>query len=189
MKRLFLFSCLCALFPLTMLAQLSGGFYNQNGSIYFVGQNASGYALRNLTVKCVNVALGQQQSYTIGSLADGDSFSVGPENGWFWQPGEQLFVTYGNGRSVYWAFQPVPTYPTYDVPYDNSSSSGNDLVIRERIRQLEWKLRDAEESLRKYEEWNRKDPSISGGQLVNSQRRLIRTYREQIQELLRQLHQ
>ena len=61
-------------------------------------------------------------------------------------------------------------------------------MIRERIRQLEWKLRDAEESLRKYEEWNRKDPSISGGQLVNSQRRLIRTYRNQIQDLMRQLH-
>ncbi len=186
MKRLFLFSCLCALFPLTMLAQLSGGFYNQNGSIYFIGQNASGYSLSNLTVKCVNSALGQQQSYTVEFLANGDSFSVGSENGWFWQPGEQLFVTYGNGQSVYWVFQPVPTY---NVSYDNSSSSSGDyLVIRERIRQLEWKLRDAEESLRKYEEWNRKDPSISGGQLVNSQRRLIRTYRDQIQDLIRQLH-
>ena len=186
MKRLFLFSCLCALFPLTMLAQLSGGFYNQNGSIYFIGQNASGYSLSNLTVKCVNSALGQQQSYTVEFLANGDSFSVGSENGWFWQPGEQLFVTYGNGQSVYWVFQPVPTY---NVSYDNSSSSSGDyLVIRERIRQLEWKLRDAEESLRKYEEWNRKDPSISGGQLVNSQRRLIRTYRNQIQDLMRQLH-
>lgn len=186
MKRLFLFFCLCTLFQLTILAQLSGGFYNQNGSIYFVGQNVSGYSLSNLTVKCVNSALGQQQSYTVGFLANGDSFSVGPENGWYWQPGEQLFVTYENGQSVYWIFQPVPTY---NVPYDNSSSSsGNDLVIRERIRQLEWKLRDAEESLRKYEEWNRKDPSISGGQLVNSQRRLIRTYREQIQDLMRQLH-
>lgn len=95
-------------------------------------------------------------------------------------------MTYGNGQSVYWVFQPVPTY---NVSYDNSSSSSGDyLVIRERIRQLEWKLRDAEESLRKYEEWNRKDPSISGGQLVNSQRRLIRTYRDQIQDLIRQLH-
>ncbi len=187
MKRLFLFSCLCALFPLTMLAQLSGGFYNLNGYVYFVGQNVSGYSLENMTVKCVNAALGQQQSYTVEFLANGDSFSVGPENGWYWQPGEQLFVTYENGQSVYWVFQPVPVY---NNPYDNSSSnssSGNEMVIRERIRQLEWKLRDAEESLRKYEESNRKNPSISGGQLVSSQRRLVQTYRDQIQDLMRQL--
>lgn len=187
MKRLFSFLCFYAVCQFTMLAQLLGGFYNQNGHIYFVGQNVSGNSLRNLTVQCVNSTLNQQQSYTVRFLANGETFSVGPGDGWFWQQGEQLWVTYGNGQSVYWTFQPTPIY---NIPYDNSSSSSsssNNSVLQERIRQLEWKLQDAEKSLRKYEEWNRKNPSISGSQLVNSQRRLIRTYQEQIQDLLRQM--
>lgn len=185
MKRVFLFFCFCVMCLLTLSAQLSGGFYNQNGYVYFVGRNVSGYSLRNLTIRCVNPALNQQQTYVVKSLANGETVSVGPDDGWFWQPGEQLFVTYGNGQSIYWTFQPV-----YNTPYDNSlsgSSSSDNLVIQERIRQLEWKLRDAERSLRQYEEWNRKNPSISGSQLVSSQRRLIRTYQEQIQDLLRQM--
>lgn len=61
------------------------------------------------------------------------------------------------------------------------------MVIQEKIRQLEWRIRDAERSLRKYEEWNRKNPSISSSQLISSQRRLIRTYQDQIQDLIRQM--
>lgn len=188
MKRIFLLFCLAVICQLTVWAQLSGGFYNQNGCVYFVGQNVSGYALGNLTVRCVNFVLNQRQFYSVESLANGGSFSIGPENGWQWQPGEQVIVTYQSGLSVYWTFQPASAY---GVPYSNPSSaesSSHNLVIQERIRQLEWKIRDAERSLRKYEEWNRKNPSISSSQLVNSQRRLIRTYQEQIQELMRQLY-
>ncbi len=186
MRCILLFLCLSAICKLTALAQLSGGFYNQNGYVYFVGQNVSGHVLRNLTVKCVNSVLNQQQSYSLCFLANRDSFSIGPENGWQWQPGEQLCVIYENGQSVYWIFQPAPSY---NIPYDDSSaeSVSNNLVIQEKIRQLEWKIRDAERSLHKYEEWNQKNPSISGSQLISSQRRLIRTYQDQIQDLIRQI--
>lgn len=187
MRHIFLFLCLSVICKLAVLAQISGGFYYQSGYVYFVGQNVSGRVLSNLTVKCVNSVLNQQQSYSLSFLANGDSFSVGPENGWQWQAGEQLFVVYGNGQSAYWIFQPAPSY---NIPYNNSSSTesfSDNMVIQEKIRQLEWRIRDAERSLRKYEEWNRKNPSISSSQLISSQRRLIRTYQDQIQDLIRQM--
>lgn len=79
----------------------------------------------------------------------------------------------------------VPYNPSYEqVP---SGSSSNRAYCEAEIRQLEYKIRDAERSLRLYEEWNRKDPSISNSQLVSSQRRLIKTYQDRIQELIRQM--
>lgn len=186
MKRITLFLGSLCVFTTTLLAQITGGFYNQNGYIYFIGQNVSGYGLSNLTIKCVNNELNQQQTFTMDFLSNGNRFSVGPSEDWVWQPGERLIITYANGQSVYWVYQPAPIY---NSPYDNSfnNSSNNNMVIREQIRQLESKIRDAERSLRQYEEWNRKDPSISNSQLVNSQRQLIRTYQDRIQQLIRQM--
>lgn len=185
MKRT-IFLCLACLFTTTLFSQITGGFYNQNGYIYFIGQNVSGYGLRNLTIKCVNSELNQQQTFTMDFLSKGNTFAVGPSEGWVWQPGERLIITYANRQSVYWIYQPTPVY---NSPYDNSSnkSSGNNIVIQEQIRQLESKIRDAERSLRLYEEWNRKNPSISNSQLINSQRQLIRTYQDRIQQLIRQI--
>lgn len=186
MKRITLFLYLTCVFTTTLLAQINGGFYRQNGYIYFIGQNVSGYSLSNLTIKCVNYALNQEQTFSMKFLSNGNTFAVGPSEGWVWQPGEKLTIIYANGQSVYWIYQPVSIS---NSPYDNSSnnSSGNNMVIREQIRQLESKIQDAERSLRLYEEWNRKDPSISNSQLVNSQRQLIRTYQDRIQQLIQQM--
>lgn len=97
-----------------------------------------------------------------------------------------MIVTYANGQSVYWDFQPVPTLgmPDDNMYYYNNSTSDN-MVDRERIRQLESKKRDAERSLRMYEQWNEENPSVSNSQLIISTKRLIRTYENQIQQILR----
>lgn len=79
----------------------------------------------------------------------------------------------------------VPYNPNY-TPSPGGNSS-NRAYCEAEIRQLEYKIRDAERSLRLYEKWNEKDPSISNSQLVSSQRRLIRTYQDRIQELIRQM--
>lgn len=80
----------------------------------------------------------------------------------------------------------VPYDPNYNIPSPNNGGS-NRAYCEAEIRQLEYKIKDAERSLKLYEEWNRKDPSISNSQLVSSQRRLIRTYQDRIQELIRQM--
>lgn len=169
------------------LAQITGGFYAQNGSVYFMGTNNSGYKLGCLTIKCVNTYLQQERTFTMDYMLNGSNFTVGEANGWTWQSGEQLFITYGNGQSVYWTYQPSTyTATSYNNQYNNNSSSNNGVIL-ERIRQLEWKLQDAQRSLSDYETRNNKNPSISGGMLVNSQRKLVRTYQQQIQELKSQL--
>lgn len=179
-------ACACSTL---LIAQITGGFYNQDGFVYFKGQNISGFGLQNLTIKCVNNYLNEQKTFNISFFNSGGTFTVGPSDGWQWQPGEQLYVTYNNGTSVYWTYQPSTGFnPFYNNNSSNSSSSAsNNLVLQERIRQLERKLEDAESSLRKYQEWNRQNPSISGSQLIDSQRRLMRTYQDQIQELRRQM--
>lgn len=181
-----LFLCLTPILSTDLLAQVSGGFYNQDGFIYFQGQNVSGYGLRNITIRCVNSYLNQQHEFTIDFFPNGNIFTISPSDGWEWQQGEQLFITFANGKSVYWTYQPVSVY---NSPYDNYSddSSSDNLVVREQIRQLESKIRDAERSLRQYEESNRRNPSISGSQLINSQKRLIQTYEDRIQQLMRQM--
>lgn len=186
MKRIFLSFFLIGFFATTSLAQISGGFYMIDGSVYFKGQNVSGYGLGNITLLCVNSYLDQQLEYTVDFLPNGNTFIIGSSDGWEWQQGEQLFITYANGKSVYWTYQPVPVY---NSPYDNYSedSYSDNLMVREQIRQLESKIRDAERSLRQYEESNRRNPSISGSQLINSQKRLIQTYEDRIQQLMRQM--
>ena len=55
-------------------------------------------------------------------------------------------------------------------------------------RQLRYKIRDAERTLRRYERYAERDPSISSMQLVQSQRRLIRTYYDRLEWLESQLY-
>ena len=65
MKRMLLFLCVFFGGTLTLMSQITGGFYQQNGYVYFMGQNISGGALRNLTIRCVNSVLSQQQTFLI----------------------------------------------------------------------------------------------------------------------------
>lgn len=186
MKRLFSILLLICTLSLSAVVQITGGFYTQNGSVFFMGTNNSGYNLSGLTIKCVNNYLNQERTFTLNTMVNGSNFTVGDADGWTWQPGEHLYVTYSNGKSVYWTYQPSTNYnPSYNNQYENSSS--NNAVILERIRQLEWKLKDAERSLRQYEESNNKHPSATGSMLVSSARNLVRTYQQQIQDLRRQL--
>ena len=187
MKKILVLLIMICTTSIVSVAQITGGFYSQNGSVYFMGTNNSGYKLGSITIRCVNSYLQQERTFTMNYMLNGSNFTVGEADGWTWQPGEQLFVTYSNGNSVYWIYQPTTyTNPSYDNQYNNNSSSNNG-VIQERIRQLEWKLQDSQRSLSEYEARNNKNPSVSGGMLVNSQRQLVRTYQQQIQDLRRQL--
>ena len=91
----------------------------------------------------------------------------------------------------------LPTFPTcpavpyynYGTPdnyyYDNSDDKA---YYRAEIRELKRRIRDAERSLHRYERYNRRDPSITSSQLVQSQRRLINTYYERLRWLESQLY-
>lgn len=85
-----------------------------------------------------------------------------------------------------------PAIPTPATPppayYDNYRSDADRAYYRSQIKEMEYKIRDAERSLRMYERMNRKDPSISSMQLVQSQRSLIRTYYERLQWLESQVY-
>lgn len=96
----------------------------------------------------------------------------------------QSMVITTNGQNYPYTLSKMENTINNPLP---SGGSSNRAYCEAEIRQLEYKIRDAERSLRLYEEWNRKDPSISNSQLVSSQRRLIRTYQDRIQELIRQM--
>ena len=87
-------------------------------------------------------------------------------------------------------YPPVPA-PVYTPPaggYDYSPSEADKAYYRNEIRELRYKIKDAERSLRMYERNMRRDPSISSSQLVQSQRRLIDTYYERLYWLESQLY-
>jgi hypothetical protein len=81
-----------------------------NSVVYFRGNNISQYILP-ITVICVNETLRQQRSFSY-NVAPGYSFSIGPNEGWKWQPREKLYVYYQNGQSFYWTYTPAnnPTF-------------------------------------------------------------------------------
>ena len=84
-------------------------------------------------------------------------------------------------------YPPVPS-PGYVPPADNGVSEADRAYYCSQIKELRYKIRDAERSLRRYERSDRENPSISSMQLVQSQRRLISTYRERLQWLESQLY-
>lgn len=110
MKKMLLFLGLVLGGLTTVTAQITGRFYQQSGYVYFVGQNVSGNFLDGFTVQCVNMPLNQQQTYDIGRLADGETFSIGPSDGWSWQAGEQVIVTLPSGQSFYWVYEPARSH-------------------------------------------------------------------------------
>ncbi len=85
---------------------------------------------------------------------------------------------------------PVTPYYNYYPQYNNYSdiNDADRAYYEAEIRQLKRRIRDAERSLRRYERANRRDPSISSSQLVQSQRRLIHTYYERLRWLESQLY-
>lgn len=172
-------------------SQIKGGFYTGTfqgqACIYFQGTNVSGNRLYNLKVYCVNEILNQQQEYTLESLDNNGSFELGPANNWMWQLGEKLYVVYNNGQSVYWIYATNPNIVVPDYTPDQRDYS-NKATIRARICELEYKLKDAERSLRSYARSNNKNPSATGMMLIIEQQKLIQTYRDQIRSLTAELY-
>lgn len=170
-------------------AQVKGGFYygtfQGQTCAYFKGTNVSGRSLYELKVYCANEVLNQQQEYTLDILENNDSFELGPVNGWMWQPGEKLYVVYNNGQSVHWVYA---TEPAMGIPDKIPNSNSNKATIRARISELEYKLKDAERSLRSYEKSNEKNPTATGMMLIMQQQKLIQTYRDQIISLTAELY-
>lgn len=113
-------------------------------------------------------------------------YSCGNANVTFTLNMQSMVITM-NGQNYPYTLSKMQNTTNPDYKPLPSGNSSNRAYCEAEIRQLEYKIRDAERSLRLYEEWNRKDPSISNSQLVSSQRRLIRTYQDRIQELIRQM--
>lgn len=86
------------------LDQITGCFYTQNGNVVFKGTNNSGYKLESLTIICVNKTLAIEKTFTVDYLLNGAYFTVGVDDGWLWQHGEQLGVTFSDGSSIFWRY-------------------------------------------------------------------------------------
>lgn len=89
-------------------AQISGGFYYGsdvygNGFVYFQGSNVSASNL-NIKVICKNDDLDEEKVFYFTPLYSGNNFTIGPADGWIWQPGEKLYIIYPNGKNVYWIY-------------------------------------------------------------------------------------
>ncbi len=89
-------------------AQIQGGFSYSvdmfgNSYVYFAGVNTTGSILNVYTACIDNDGRGVRNSF---SLYPGNSFSIGPQQGWIWMPGERLVVTLDGGRSQEWVFNP-----------------------------------------------------------------------------------
>lgn len=193
------FTILFAFTALFSIGQITGGFfygtdYGGNVYVYFQGTNISQYSIR-IEIRSINEQLDQEKSWNC-NLSSGDYFTVGPSDGWFWQPGEKLIITYSNGTSYYWVYALQQNYNSYDnfmdrdimtpawmdnVPdinnYDqfNSSKSTNrtKAEIDIQIAKLERYLSDAR---RDYE-------NCSSVVLKPSYYKIIQNYEEKLQEL------
>lgn len=72
--------------------------------VYFKGFNACQFAIK-AEITCVNKITKERVSYELKSLAPGQAFTIGPENNWYWQPGERIYITVGT-NTAYWIFNP-----------------------------------------------------------------------------------
>lgn len=108
---------ICLLFfSMTCYAQISGGFYLQKdiyGCSYvcFSGQNTSIFNYY-VQIACVNEKACETKYFSLFSYA-GQSFTIGPNEGWVWMPGEKLYVKYASGQIVYWTYNPNVYKPTF----------------------------------------------------------------------------
>lgn len=197
MKKIF-FTILFAFTALFSIGQIAGGFYygtdyGGNVYVYFQGTNISQYNLQ-FKIRSVNEQLDEEKSWNC-KLSMGENFTVGPSDGWYWQLGEKLIITYPNGASYHWVYAPQQNYNN-NYNYNNSPNPNqtNDYYkksqiesIKFQISQLDQKIRDSERSLALYKELGEKNYSISNTMLQQSTLRLIQTYRTQKSSLESQL--
>lgn len=185
--RTILFITCFFLFSGKGVAKISGVFYyscyQEQSIICFKGTNVSGKVLRDLKVKCVNRVLGQQQEFTLKTVAPGSFFIIGPGRNWIWQPGEKLYIGGPDGRTMCWECKLNPL-----IGPARSEKAVDHTSVEIEIEQLRYKIRDAERSLREYERMNARNPSVTGMMLVMEQMKLIQTYRERLYTLIQRLH-
>ncbi|MFI3261465.1 MAG: hypothetical protein R3Y26_01015 [Rikenellaceae bacterium] len=65
-----------------------------------------------IKISCINEYLGQKKDFNI-VVNSGTNFNVGPNEGWYWQSGEKLYITYSNGTSVYWTYGANQSNPSF----------------------------------------------------------------------------
>jgi hypothetical protein len=186
---LFFFYCFSA------IGQVNGDFkceFDNNGNkiVYFEGQNITNMALWNVKIDCVNSSKGDKLSFLLNQLNSGDSFYIGPNEGWNWELGEKLYITYSNGQTFYWTYENTMNTPNDEsitIPNDQSPSiqyneTSKQLRIQQidlQINQLESRIKDTERSLKLYEDIGAKNPSAANTMLQQSTRRLIQKYEQQ----------
>lgn len=106
-----------------------------------------------------------------------------------WFTGEVVQCYSCSGTGVFTYVLPDPNSFTNSTN-DNSQSGTtkrNSNSAAEEIRQLEWKIKQEQNSLAYHEESYRKNPSPSTARLIQSTKELIRTYQNRISELRRRL--
>ena len=177
MKRTLLIICLLTL-HLFSTAQISGGFFSGtdcfgNMFIYFKGTNNSQYNF-NIEITSINYQLNQQKQWNC-LLESGNSFTIGPSDGWYWQIGERLIVRYPNGQSIFWIYP--PSLPFNDQNLSNKRTGRSlaeiELDIQKAERELEWNENKLQSLMDKNE-------CIT---LWPSYQQIIRRYKEKLEKL------
>jgi hypothetical protein len=108
MKKICLIiAILCGTMAYGQNLYISGSFKigmddNGNRVVYFQGNNLTRYNIP-ITIMTVNEELNENRRWAFNFFA-GKSFSIGPNEGWFWQPGEKLIIYFPNGQSTYWVY-------------------------------------------------------------------------------------
>lgn len=185
-----LFTLLLFLTCKTIFSQVLGNFKHQvdnygNFVVYFEGENITNNTLWNINLVCMNEEKGDKLSLSLNQLNSGGSFYIGPKEGWNWELGEKLFITFSNGKSFYWTYGKSATnhnnniYQNPNNSYDVTSKKLRIQQIDLQISQLERKIKDSERSLKLFEEMGEKNPSISNSMLQQSTLQLIQTYEQQ----------
>lgn len=104
----------------------------------------------------------------------------------------QSMVISINGRNYSYTLSRMEnsTVTPYNPGYTPAPNKGNSnrAYYQSEIDQLEYKIRDAERSLRSYERSYDKNPTVTGSMLIREQQKLIQTYQDRIIWLRSQLY-
>lgn len=102
LRKLFLVTAL-PLFCLSVSAQINAYFEVRNGEQYAVITN-SGSSTVYVSWRCINYQLGQYRDGAI-NLKGGYETCIGPNVGWYWQPGEELIYQVSGGNTYNVSFR------------------------------------------------------------------------------------
>ena len=170
-----------------LTGQVSGGFFQGsdywgNTFIYFKGTNTTPYHTQ-VVIRAVNESLMQEKSWAY-SLFSGSSFTIGPSDGWIWQPNERLIISYPNGSSNYWVYKPGQNHDNEGAYGDIATPDHN---ANDRIRntkrtkaQIDLQISKVERNLSEAKESYKNCTSMS---LKPGYYRIIKNYEKMLEEL------